>query len=530
MTTVQRVFLYLASFIGLSLAVVGIMTLIEVLVREGFDAFNGFSASSNAGTLTILIIGAVTWRYFWWSVQNEASGSEAQQAAGMRKLYLYGVMTIALLGTLILIQTILSGFVFQLFSGDLSRFAPWTEVLSTLLLFTVWRYHKDIADDERSAETDNVRGSDLQRTYWFALVFFGVSGVISGLNDFFEGLISHLGGRAPGFGFLGETPWLQSLLTPVVGLVVAGIAIRLFWLPSQQAAESGDETERSSRLRSLLIHVTVLAVVVSVLGSIQEILSDLLGRLLSGFPSGLFVLSVANALAALIVGGLLVWYFITHVRDTLSSSRLSDYIVSGVAYVILVSTFINILTAIFLGLGGESPRDFTPLIVQIVPPLLVGGVVWRWRWKVLEDEAGGGDSADARLYLWRSVYLYLYQFIGLVLALVGGVTILQTILTGIFGQPVFDNLFIILASPLAMLIVGLGMYIYAGRTITSDRVVLALPAEEVMKQTLGDSVPSWAIASVLMFLVVPVLLIGGLAALGPVIGSIFEGITQGLVP
>src|SRR3972149_11432596 len=97
MTTVRRVYLYLASFIGLLLAVVGIVALIGLIVDKGFDAFRGSSVSGSAGALALIVIGWVSWRVYWRVVQRDANSVPQERASGTRKAYVYGVMTLSLL-------------------------------------------------------------------------------------------------------------------------------------------------------------------------------------------------------------------------------------------------------------------------------------------------------------------------------------------------------------------------------------------------------------------------------------------------
>ncbi|HEY4720413.1 MAG TPA: DUF5671 domain-containing protein, partial [Anaerolineae bacterium] len=138
---------------------------------------------------------------------------------------------------------------------------------------------------------------------------------------------------------------------------------------------------------------------------------------------------------------------------------------------------------------------------------------------------------EARTYLWRKVYLYFFQFLGLIMLLISGVTLLQTLLTQILGAS--SNRFgsgstlADLANPLALLIVGGGLMFYMLRVITTDVRLSGLSVEEMMRRTLGDTLPTW-IPIMLIFVVVPVFIIVALGLLGPVIGNIFNNILGSL--
>jgi hypothetical protein len=174
-----------------------------------------------------------------------------------------------------------------------------------------------------------------------------------------------------------------------------------------------------------------------------------------------------------------------------------------VAFFIALAGVLDLITSLFFILGGSAPGNFASLLVRIAPPLLVGGV-WRWRWMVLEQDARAGGN-EARLYVWRSVYLYAYQFIGVAFTLVGVTSILRAIIIALLGQPLTGNVFLAMAMPLAQLLVGLGLIIYMGRTLGSDRMVMSLSLDEIMQHTIGDALPTWAIGAAVSALLVVVL-------------------------
>jgi hypothetical protein len=506
----------------------GVFTLIGLIVEEGFDAFRGFLIGPSSAALALIVAGGLTWRFYWRTVQREANVATEERAAGMRKLYVYGTLALGLLGALILAQQLLSEFLIRLLNIGLGGYKPWTPLLIAAVLGVVWYWHRQIADKEQAAGHDGARGADLRRGYWFALAAYGTYGATTGLVTFIAGLLSHLGGQAPGsFGLFEGSSWMQTLFPPLAQIVVSSIAIWLFWLPSQRAAASGDEVERASRARSWLIHLLVFSATVSALSGAQASLTDILNRLLLGFSDPLLVLTINGPLASLIVGGLLLLYFFREVRPTLIARRLSEYILAGVALFIAVFGVQMLVAALFQALGGEGPR-IEGLIANVLPPLLIGGAFWRWRWVRIEAEASGEDGSAARSDLWRKVYLYFYQLVGLALILVGGVALLAGIIAAILGQPIGGNVLVALSDPLASLLVGSGLLIYMMQIVASDGRLGALSVEEVMQHTLGDATPTWAIAAVAGVFLGPVFLILALVALGPVINNIFDNIVRNL--
>jgi hypothetical protein len=53
MTTIRRIYWHLAAFVGLLLAVIGLVVLIGLIVDRGFDAFRDFMIGSSAPALAL---------------------------------------------------------------------------------------------------------------------------------------------------------------------------------------------------------------------------------------------------------------------------------------------------------------------------------------------------------------------------------------------------------------------------------------------------------------------------------------------
>ncbi|HET7378210.1 MAG TPA: DUF5671 domain-containing protein [Anaerolineae bacterium] len=550
MTTVRRIYLYLANFISMLLTVIGAILLIAQVVDNGSDAFRSYNVSASSIAIALLVVGAIGWRFYWRVVQREANGSIADRSAGSRKAFLFLTMTISLWLAFILVQQLLADFLVRLFDIGLNNYKPWTLLFSILILPMVWRWHDQVELNDRAANADGTRGSDLRRGYWFVLASFGVFGVISGATTFLAGLFSHLGGRSPSplssnplaylfglgsldFGFFSQSSWQETLLPPLAGSLVAMVAVRFFWLNSQKAATAGDEGERSSKLRSLLIHVVIFSVAISVIGGLVSLVSAVLNQVLVFQSSELIILVIGTPLASIIVGGLVSWYFFKIVRPTLTSPRLSGYIVAGVADLIGLVALVGLISMIIIALAGED-LQIKSIIANILPALLIGSVVWWWFWRRLQNEALQPENTEARTYLWRKVYQYLFQFIGLILVLIGSIIILQQVLSQVMGPPgsIFSftrtNLLRELSAPIALLLVGGGTLLYMLRTVSIDAKLSNMTIEEMMRHTLGDSLPTWVAILPLLLLVlvvVPIYFIGFLAVMGPAIGNVFSNIS-----
>jgi hypothetical protein len=505
MITVRRIYLYLSSFIGMSVTLAGVFILIGLIVDQGFDAFRGFSIPTSAGALALMIAGGFAWRFYWQTVQREANAVLEERGSGTRKLYLYLTTAIGLVGALSLAQGVLAGFLVQLLDTGLSNFKQLlTPLLTGAVLGFVWDRHRRVAEADRLSGADGTRGDDIRRGYWFALALFGVSGAANGAAAFIGGLLSHLGGQAPSSGFNFGGSWQQTLFPALAQMAAGAVAVWMFWLPSQKAAAAGDATERASRTRSALIHLVVLWATLWTLNGGQGVLRDLLSRILQGQNSSLLVVALSAPLSQLIVGALLLWYFFRQVRPTLTTPRLSEYLIAGAGFFAGLVALSQLVAALLQTLGSQGSR-IEELIVNILPGLLIGGGVWRWRWQMLEAEASGPDGSAARSYLWRKVYLYFYQLISLAAILTGVVVLLQAIVAALLGGVPSGNLLSDQSVPLALLLVGLGLMIYMLQLVASDTRLGALSLEQAMRRTLGDEAPTWALMLLFGLVFVPVI-------------------------
>lgn len=527
MTTIRRVYWHLAAFVGLVMAVIGLSVLIGLMVDQGFDAFRDFMISASAPAVALIIVGGAAWRICWRHCEREAIAAPDERACGTRQLYLYGVMTLSLLAALIVAQQWLSDLLTRLLITGWDGYKPWTPLLIAALLIAVWRRHEWIARLDQSATADGPRGGDLRRGYWFSIAAFGLVMTIGALMAFVSTVFSWLGDPGSTRGL----SWGYILIPPLTQAIVGWIALGLTWRPAQIAAAAGDEVERSSRLRSILIHFTILGAAILVLGGAQLLLTDILGRLLRGESRGLLVLSANGPLTSLIVGGLIGWYFFKKVRATLPNPRLSEYIIAGVAFFIGVTGVAWLLNATLQLLGGRGARieDW----IANAGPLLAIGAIWYWRWSLLQQAVAMATTPEPRHGVWRKVYLYLFQFGGLTLVLIGAVIVLQSLLASLLGQRSFGgyesaNVLYQLAGPLTALIVGCGLMWVLGRVTADDARLSGLTTDELLRQTLGDQTPTWALLLFGYLVIAPLWVIVILALLGPAIGNVFSNIYGGL--
>jgi hypothetical protein len=117
--------------------------------------------------------------------------------------------------------------------------------------------------------------------------------------------------------------------------------------------------------------------------------------------------------------------------------------------------------------------------------------------------------------------------------LIGGVILLQSIIASILGQPSFGgfettNFLYQLSGPLTALIVGFGLMVYLGRIANDDARLSGLTVEEMVRQTIGDHVPTWALFAIVYLIVGPLWVTVLLALLGPAIGNVFSNIYRNI--
>jgi hypothetical protein len=157
--TARRVYLYLVSFIGLMSLSAGVAMLVGSLIDLAAGQAGVLAVSQDywrrllSIALAVLLYGAPLWAWFWRQVlKMAAAGGAAETAAASRRVYLYGVVIIAILALVanlvIIINQSLSGALQVRPGAEVLRAIEWS-IGAVVIMAPLLAYHWRILMRER---------------------------------------------------------------------------------------------------------------------------------------------------------------------------------------------------------------------------------------------------------------------------------------------------------------------------------------------------------------------------------------------
>jgi len=242
---------------------------------------------SNA--LTVLLIGAPLWIYWWHLIQSSINREEERRST-IRILILY-VLTLA--GALIF--TINTGeILYQLLRAALGEgttlqnlLAEISTPISLALTFgVIWAYFSGILKGDISSETDTTKQAAMHRIYRYILASLGLAGTIFSIAGISGWIID----------LLLKNNWIwqdgnQTLAQNLAVLTVGTALWLVFWQKvndeSIQSGETGDHARRSLS-RKIYLFLIIFACVIGVMASAGFLIYILLQSLFGTHNASLF--------------------------------------------------------------------------------------------------------------------------------------------------------------------------------------------------------------------------------------------------
>ena len=425
--TVRRLYFYVVCFVALMMAFNGLVQILQ-FVLDG--AFGGDVVSASrtrlAVGISLAVIGLPVWLYHWQLVQRHAAEMSVERYSLVRKLYTHVVLAASLaIGMAGLATILLWIFGDQAFPGY-----GWASVI---VWGAVWSYHWRLESGEGrpTAETRGVHRLYLYLVSLVSLVMLLTGGgwiVHTLLLAGYEALVT-LPVLVPTHAGLWSSEMKEALVIAIVG----GLAWSSHWAYFARS-------DAASVLRRLYLHMfAMLGGLITVIVAVGVLVYTLLEWLI-GAPdqeSAAAHFRLVPAVVASIAAGLGVWgYHVTVARaeearapsDTPGIRRAYDYVLVAVgggavavAVAVLVSTSLSILvdSARDLLAGSDFWRDQIALVLTLV---LLGGPVWAYRWRSVQQRALSVGPED-RGSLQRRVFVFLVLAVAS-LALLGSASFL----------------------------------------------------------------------------------------------------------
>jgi hypothetical protein len=304
LAVIHRLYVYLFSLVGLVMLSIGVGSLLRWLLFQVNSSIIYVDERSLATALAMLLVGLAVWLYFWRKAEKMfAFGGVREQAAALRKFYLYLVIFLAALGVVGSLTTILAGIFRERFSlrstGD-SR-----NVLTVLVVTAViWAYHFFVLRQDTRVMPEVAEQAGVRRLYWYLIAGIGLLALLIGIGGDISVLIRS-GGDFIGNSLKEQVSWFTAVL--LAGLVVWIVPWRKIQAELLLPEPDG-LSARDSVVRRLYLYFYLLIATLTFLGTSVYVLAQVLDMLLGERTSGTLATDVAQAVAYGLIA-VIVWLY-----------------------------------------------------------------------------------------------------------------------------------------------------------------------------------------------------------------------------
>jgi hypothetical protein len=314
--TIRRWCVYLLTFVGLMLLLFGVAGLIARLIDltvppDGETVDSGrWLAYDLTDRLSTVLTGLLTWVVAWRRSARRLArtdGPDPERDSVLRKVYVYGVLLIAVSWTVwnlaqvlyVILRSILipaeAGALWSAVSHDLG------ETAANVLVFGIaWAYHATVLSREAAAAPEQRRQATIRWIYGYIVAYVGAAtfgtGLVGTLATVLELVVQP--------GVVHGEHWWEEQLALYATMIVVGIPVWLLpWLRLQR--EVGAAVARRSLARRVYLFLALGATVLTLLGSgaftLYQILRVALGERWTGSETGDLIDAGSAALVAAIL-------------------------------------------------------------------------------------------------------------------------------------------------------------------------------------------------------------------------------------
>jgi hypothetical protein len=327
-----RLYVYGAAFTGAMLFLFSFTDLIRLVVDVVFGSnLSQIGGRWWADPLTThtapALVGLAIWGLFWsFSLRTLRRSDwlgDSERRASLRWLYLYAIVFIGVLFTIIDINSSLVALLRLILSvprnvgQESSTRAILDPLLQTVPFVAVWLYHRFVVLGADSAQARTPGAESVRRLYtylvaclWLALAGFGSAAVLSILIDLLLG-----GSRTQSVSSL---VW-RSDFARFSAYVLVGVAAWLWqWREAQRRAADDVRTERVATTRRIYLYLTLAATLVALLISLALIVYRVISVVLGVHAGSGFASAMSRPLGVVIIAGALFAYHLTVLRRDLA--------------------------------------------------------------------------------------------------------------------------------------------------------------------------------------------------------------------
>jgi len=284
--TVRRLYVYGFSAAGLLLTATAAIALLRWLM---FQIGGGMVINRQADLIrevSRLVVGLPLWLIFWRIAQRRfASPDEEERASVLRKVYLYLVVFLSVLATVITLTVVLADGLGRLMGTAQAGSGDIREALSILIgAGLVWAYHAYVLRRDAVLAGEPATAAWVRHLYHYLVAAIGLGTL----------LIRALAGVTFVRGLPDEAAWFTALI--VVGLPVWLLPWRRVQLAATAPGPSGYEESRSV-IRKIYLYFYLFVATMTILGSGVYLVARLVGLVLGVGQSGNLLADLGQAIA-----------------------------------------------------------------------------------------------------------------------------------------------------------------------------------------------------------------------------------------
>lgn len=281
LTDLRRLYRYLWMLYSLGLTIIGVQKMVVFLLAWQ-QAIGSGNREQFSNALTLLIVGAPLWVYWWQRIQS-ATSVAAERHSPLRTGVLY---VLSLVGAVV-VSFNAGWIIYWLLRAALEDMGPFRSLLiemssslSFALTFSVfWAYFSRVLTADITARNDATKQAAMLRIYRYLLAGLGLAGLITGIAGI-SGWIIDLLTQTDAISIWQEK--IRTLSGNLAVLLVGLVLWLVYWQQVNHAAaqtgESGDHARRSLS-RKIYLYLAIFACVIGSMASAGFLIYTLLQNL-----------------------------------------------------------------------------------------------------------------------------------------------------------------------------------------------------------------------------------------------------------
>lgn len=465
MIAVRRWYLFVSATIGLQGFTWSLIWLLYgILVTDEQPVIE-----ATALQLAALLVCLPLWLGHWLWGERLARRDRDERASAIRKLYLYGNLTLflmTLIGSVFDLLTAILRFISRIPGSDrVGQFEY--GIIASLIPSVLFAYHSVVARNDLHQAPLTGGGALVRRLYLLFAAGVGLAVWASSITTLAQQIANAFSGSL-------SLPILPELIaSTIIGLVVwLG-----HWWRAQQLFASAEEDERASVLRKfylyLVIVVSSLAAVTNATILLAGVFRQMVGLTVTGSPLDVLISSVVFLVIALYHSQVLRAdaAVIPEAPRQAGVRRVAWYLVAAVGQLALAGGLGGVLSVIIRGVAGaETTSDLREPLSWFGAMLIVGLAVWAVCWRRIQriSSATGEAGVAERSSLTRRIYLFGFLFVASLTLLLAMMYILFRIISIALGEPFAGSLLADIAQALAFALIAGGVLATHGLALRAD--------------------------------------------------------------